>query len=164
MLSVASVQDYLKEKLPAHMVPSAVVFMESLPTLLNGKIDRKSLPAPDSSRPEIRTAYAAARNPLEDRLVEMWGELLGVERIGVDDNFFELGGHSLLATQFITRLRELLKIDVSLRSFFESPRIASLAQVILSKLAEQSGDETMEQLLAEIEGLSEADASSLTAS
>ena len=164
VLSVASVQDYLKEKLPAHMVPSAVVFMESLPTLLNGKIDRKSLPAPDSSRPEIRTAYAAARNPLEDRLVEMWGELLGVERIGVDDNFFELGGHSLLATQFITRLRELLKIDVSLRSFFESPRIASLAQVILSKLAEQSGDETMEQLLAEIEGLSEADASSLTAS
>lgn len=164
VLSVAGVQGFLKEKLPAHMIPSAFVFMESLPTLLNGKIDRKSLPAPDSSRPEIQTTYTAPRNPLEQRLADMWSELLGVERIGVDDNFFELGGHSLLATQFITRLRELFKIDLSLRSFFESAKIASLAQVILSKLVEQSSDEDMEQLLTEIEVLPEEDAPYITTS
>jgi len=163
-LSVAGVQSYLKEKLPAHMIPAAVVFMESLPTLLNGKVDRKSLPAPDSSRPEIESAYVAPRNPLEERLVEMWSEVLRVERIGIDDNFFELGGHSLLATQFITRLRELFTVELSLRSFFESPTVNGLAKVILCKLVDQSSEADIGQLLSEIEGLSEEDAQSITAS
>lgn len=162
-LSTSGVQSYLKDKLPAHMIPSIVVFMESLPTLLNGKVDRKSLPAPDAARPEMESVYATPRNALEEQLVEMWSEVLGFERVGVHDNFFELGGHSLLATQLITRLREIFKVDLSLRSFFESPTVAGLAKIILDKLVDQSGDVDLGQIVSEIEGLSEEDAQSMSA-
>jgi amino acid adenylation domain-containing protein len=162
--AASEIRDYLKDKLPAHMVPSAIVAMESLPTLLNGKIDRKALPPPDASLRQTRSAYVAPRNPLEERLVEMFGEVLGVEHAGVDDNFFELGGHSLLATQLITRLREIFKVDISLRSFFEAPTISGLATIILHTLVAESGDDDIGQLVSEIEALPEENAQSMTAS
>ncbi len=165
--SASDLRDYLKDKLPAHMIPSAVVFMESFPTLLNGKIDRKALPAPDASLRQTRSVYVAPRNPLEERVVEMWSEVLGVDQIdyiGVDDNFFELGGHSLLATQLITRLREIFKVDISLRSFFEAPTVNGLATIILHTLVAESGDDDIGQLVSEIEALPEENAQSMTAS
>ena len=114
----------LKQKLPEYMVPSAFVLLEALPLLPNGKIDRRSLPAPEKS------AISAVRSPVEEMVAGIWSEVLGVEGIGSEDNFFELGGHSLLATQAIARLREAFKIELPLRVLFESPTVASLSDRI----------------------------------
>ena len=86
-----------------------------------------ALPAPDVARPETGEALVAPRNPTEARLAEIWSELLGIERIGVDDDFFELGGHSLLATQAVSRVRESFGVELPLRTFFEAPTVAAVA-------------------------------------
>jgi acyl carrier protein len=110
------------------MVPSAFVFLDSLPLSPNGKIDRKALPAPDKSRPEIEDAFVAPRTPVEENLANIWAEVLKVKKVGIHDNFFHLGGHSLLASQVISRIRDAFKIDLPLRTLFEVPTIEGLAK------------------------------------
>jgi hypothetical protein len=112
------------------MVPSAFVALDAFPLNANGKVDRRALPAPDAVRPELEQTFAAPRNPVEEILAQIWSKVLQIERIGIHDNFFELGGHSLLATQVISRLRNAVNLDVALRSLFENPTIAGLAERI----------------------------------
>ena len=112
------------------MVPSALVVLEELPLTSNGKVNRRGLPAPDDSRPELAREYVPPRNPLETQLASMWCELLGVERVGVHDSFFELGGHSLLAARFVARVSAALELDLPLRRLFEAPTIAELSTEI----------------------------------
>jgi acyl carrier protein len=112
------------------MIPSVFVFLESLPLTPGGKIDRRALPAPDQSRPEMESAFVAPNTPTEELLARIWAEILKLERVGVHDNFFELGGHSLLATQLISRLRDALGVNLLLRSLFEAPTVAGLAERI----------------------------------
>jgi amino acid adenylation domain-containing protein len=126
----AELRAFLKERLPDYMVPSAFVFLEMLPLTANGKVDRKALPAPDQNRPEQEESYVAPRTPAEVMLANIWTEILGVKQAGVHDNFFNLGGHSLLATQVVSRMREVFQAEVPLRSFFEAPTIAALAQLV----------------------------------
>jgi len=128
--SVGDLRSFLREKLPAYMVPSAIVVLEALPLTPNGKIDRRALPAPDPSSFRAENAYAAPRTPLEERLVEIWEEVLGLGRVGVRDNFFELGGHSLLATRVVSRVRAVFGVELPLLSLFEAPTIAGLAERI----------------------------------
>ncbi len=118
---------FLKERLPEYMVPSSFVLIDALPLSPNGKVDRQRLPAPDSTRPEAGPVLVAPRNSIETRLAEIWRELLGLERIGVEDDFFELGGHSLLATQAVSRVREAFGVELPLRTFFEGPTVAAVA-------------------------------------
>jgi amino acid adenylation domain-containing protein/FkbM family methyltransferase len=125
-LSTADLRNYLGGKLPEHMVPSAVVFLDALPLTLNGKVDRRALPAPDPRRPESET-FAAPRTPVEEVLVNIWAEVLKLDKVGIHDNFFELGGHSLLATQAVSRMRDALRKNIPLRSLFETPTISALA-------------------------------------
>ena len=148
VLSATDLQSYLKDKLPEHMIPSAFVILDTLPLLPNGKVNRRELPAPDNSRPDMNRVYVAPRNPIEEELVAMWSEILGVEGIGVEDNFFLLGGHSLLATQAISRIREAFHIQLPLRSIFEAPTIAGIGEMILENIAEQLGTSDLENLLA----------------
>jgi len=109
--SVTAVRDFLQQRLPEYMVPTAFVFLETMPLTTNGKMDRKALPAPDAAL--VATAeYVPPRNEMEQRLAALWSELLRVERVGLHDNFFNLGGHSLLATQVVSRLRELDDAEV----------------------------------------------------
>jgi acyl carrier protein len=104
--------------------------LDELPLSPNGKVDRKALPVPDGSRPELEKAYMPPRTRVEQTLVEIWREILKLERVGIHDNFFDLGGHSLLATKIISRVRDALKIDLPLRILFETPTIQGLAQNI----------------------------------
>ncbi len=108
----------LKEKLPDYMVPAAMVVMAKLPLTTNGKVDRKSLPAPEE---RASREYKAPATATEELVAQIWSEVLKVDRISTDENFFDLGGHSLLATQVISRLRESMKLEIALRTMFESP-------------------------------------------
>ena len=117
----------LEEKLPEHMMPSAFVLLDAMPLTANGKLNRRALPMPGSSRPELETDYVAPRTPAEETLATIWAEVLKLKQIGVNDDFFQLGGHSLLATQVISRVRERFRIELPLRYLFEFPTVAGLA-------------------------------------
>ncbi|MGB8509421.1 MAG: amino acid adenylation domain-containing protein, partial [Pyrinomonadaceae bacterium] len=126
----------LKERLPAHMLPSAFVCLDALPLTASGKVDRRALPAPAQTATR-EVAYVEPRNALEQMLSEIWTEILGVERIGITHNFFDLGGHSLLATQVITRVWEAFHLDLPLKVMFEKPTIADFGEVIAQQLLEE---------------------------
>jgi amino acid adenylation domain-containing protein/thioester reductase-like protein len=128
--SISDLRIFSLCKLPEYATPSAFILLKTLPLTPNGKIDRQALPAPDSTRPELEAVYAAPRTSIEEKLVEIWQELLGLEKIGIQDNFFELGGHSLLITQLLARVRDTFKVEISLHSLFKLPTIANIAQKI----------------------------------
>jgi len=139
---VSELRSYLQDRLPEYMWPSAYVLLDALPLTPSGKIDHRSLPAPDPTRPELDKVFVAPRTPVEIKLAEIWAQVLGLERVGIDDDFFELGGHSLLATQVISRVRDAFHIEIPLRSLFERPTVAALAERIevLRVLAEAPPD------------------------
>lgn len=120
----------LRGKLPEYMIPSAFVPLAAFPLMVNGKIDRHALPLPDQSTQSRGGPYVEPRTPTEEKLAEIIGDVLGIEKVGVYDNFFELGGHSLLATQVVTRVRENLQVDLQLKKFFDAPAIAELATLV----------------------------------
>jgi len=160
--TVGELRSYLRQQLPEYMVPSAFVTLEALPLSPSGKVDRKALPAPDRSRPELEREYVAPRNETEAKLAAICAELLGLEQVGVYDNFFELGGHSLLATQFISRLRDTFHIELPLRSLFEHPTVADLAgRVEALRREEQAEMDKIADLLARVEELSEEEVRAL---
>jgi amino acid adenylation domain-containing protein len=123
-------RSFLKRKLPQYMVPSTFMFLDALPLTPNGKVDRRALPAPDRVRPELERAFVAPRTPIEEMLAGIWAEVLGLEEVGIHDNFFELGGHSLVATQVMYRVRAASRVELSLRSLFERPTVAGLAEYV----------------------------------
>ncbi len=118
---------FLKDRLPDYMVPSALVEIPSVPLTAHGKVDRKSLPDPTETVAPVETRLDPPRTPAEELLAGIWSEVLRVERVGRDDSFFDLGGHSLLATRVLSRLREVLQVDLPLRALFEAPTVAELA-------------------------------------
>lgn len=121
---------FLKEKLPDYMVPSAFVELKVMPLTPNGKVDRRALPAPDTSRRDSKENFVAPRTPTEEVLANIWAETLGLKRVGVYDNFFELGGHSLLVTRVISQLHKTFQVNLPLRTLFEAPTLAALAERI----------------------------------
>jgi natural product biosynthesis luciferase-like monooxygenase protein len=126
---------FLEAKLPAHMVPSAYVFLKDFPLTPNGKIDRRQLPIPSAS--EREEGHVAPRNPLEEKLAAIWAETLGVERVGVNDNFLDLGGHSLHAIQITFLVRREFAAELPLQTLFDFPTISGLAAA-LEKIIRQS--------------------------
>jgi hypothetical protein len=136
------------------MVPSAFVTLDRLPVTPNGKLDRKALPAPEEGRTDLQAAYQPPRTPTEEVLAGIWGEVLGVQRVGVQDNFFELGGHSLLATRLISRVRRAFDLDLSLRVFFEAPTVEGMEASLLRLSAIPAEIGTKAALLLKVAGLS----------
>jgi len=127
---VTELRNFLKEKLPEYMVPSAFVCLKALPLSPSGKVDRRALPAPKTSKTALKGSFASPRTPTEEVVVDIWTQILGRERIGIHDNFFDLGGHSLLAIQVISRLRKAFQVELPLRSLFEEATIAKLVERI----------------------------------
>jgi amino acid adenylation domain-containing protein len=136
-VTASQLRSYLGKQLPAAMLPASFVFLDHLPRLPNGKVDRRRLPAPDRVRPTIEGTCVPPRNSVEQVLAGIWAEILQLDRVGVHDNFFELGGHSLLATRVIARLRHTFQVDLPLRLLFEHPSIEALAVTIEETLMEE---------------------------
>ena len=129
-ITPTELRQFLKQKLPDYMIPSAYLFLDFFPLTPNGKINRNALPKIDALTFNLEENYVAPSTKIEATLVEIWSKILGKEQLGIHDNFFELGGHSLLATQLVSRIRDTFKIELSVRNLFESPTVAGLAMQI----------------------------------
>ncbi|MFJ1552014.1 amino acid adenylation domain-containing protein, partial [Streptomyces sp. NPDC088246] len=127
--SVGELREFAGGRLPEFMVPSVFVELAGLPLTANGKLDRSALPAPEGAR-QPSEGFVAPSGATEELLAGIWAGVLGVDRVGVTDSFFELGGHSLLATQVISRVREVLGVEVAVSVLFDRPTVRGLAAVV----------------------------------
>jgi amino acid adenylation domain-containing protein len=153
--TVSTLRRALAEKLPDYMIPSAFVILDALPLLPNGKVDRRQLPTPGSTRADLATPFLAPQTPVEEALAGIWAEVLGLDRVGIQDNFLELGGNSLLAAQVISRVISILQVEIPLRSLVESPTVADMAMVITQNQIKKAEQKDIERMLAELERLSD---------
>jgi amino acid adenylation domain-containing protein len=128
--SIDELRDFLKQRLPDHMVPAFFMSLEKFPLTSNGKIDRCALPLPEMSHSDSGGAFVAPRSETEKRVAAMWGDVLRREEIGIYDNFFDLGGNSLLATQVVSRVRDVFQQEFPVRSLFEYPRLEEFGRLI----------------------------------
>lgn len=150
--AVSELRAFLQERLPEYMIPSAFVLLESFPLTPNGKVDRRALPEPEMRRSEAAAAFVAPRTAVEAQVAAIWREVLRLEQIGVHDGFFELGGHSLLATQVVSRIQNVMQINLPVRTLFEAKTVAELADRIETiRWASRSESEAPEELLGERE-------------
>ena len=159
-LTVDELREFLKQTLPDYLIPSAFMFLESLP-LTNGKLDRTALPRPDHKRPNLEQPYAQPHGDVEIRLVQIWQEFLNIRPIGIHDNFFDLGGHSLAAMRVISQVIKQFQLELPLRSLFQSPTVAAMAAVITEHQGELLGEDELERMLGELESMSDEEAQQL---
>ncbi|QSV63975.1 MAG: amino acid adenylation domain-containing protein [Dolichospermum sp. DL01] len=132
-LTQTELRQLVKQKLPDYMIPSAFVFLEKIPLTPNGKIDRRALPAPDSSRQDTAKAFLAPRDELELQLTKIWEKVLARKPIGVRDNFFDLGGHSLLGVKLLAQIQKSFPSNLPLSILFQAPTVEELAKVLRQK-------------------------------
>ncbi|HET7624547.1 MAG TPA: non-ribosomal peptide synthetase [Verrucomicrobiae bacterium] len=151
--ALSELRDFLSTRLPAYMVPSVFVTLKSLPLTPNGKVDRAALPEPDAENTLRDQMIHGPRTEIEKIVAGILAPLLGVEMVDVEANFFSLGGHSLLGIQLISRVRDCLGINLSLRTVFEAPRVVDLSaeieRILRAKLEAMSEDEVLRSLNSE---------------
>ena len=131
---VPALREYLRERVPDYMVPSAIVLLDALPLTPNGKVDRRNLPSPEGRRVELERGFVAPRTQVEQQIARVWQEVLGLETVGVHDNFFDLGGHSLLMVRVHGRLSEVLEGELSIVDLLHYPTVASLAAFVAPEI------------------------------
>jgi len=129
-INYQDLRQFLKERLPDYMVPSAFVRMESFPLTATLKIDRKALPEPESLAGSLSREYVEPRTQTEKELVKIWGSMLNAKKIGVNDDFFEIGGHSMIAVALIVRIEKEMGIRIPLATFFDRSTVALMAELI----------------------------------
>ncbi|MDQ3804120.1 MAG: amino acid adenylation domain-containing protein, partial [Acidobacteriota bacterium] len=135
----AELRNFLKQRLPDYMLPSAFVVVEAMPLTPNGKLDRRALPAPEPELPAMDESVVASQAPVDELLAAIWAEVLGVREVGPGDNFFELGGHSLQATKVLARVREAFHVELPLRALFESLTLKELAEKVGAAMQDEGG-------------------------
>ena len=133
---VPQLRDFLKEKLPEYMVPTAFIFLDALPLTPNGKVNRRVLPLPESYSTH-NNLYVAPETELQQTIASTWQTVLDLEKVSINDNFFDLGGHSLLISQVNAQLREKLQRDISVVEMFQYPSISLLAKHLSQEQQEQ---------------------------
>src|SRR5262249_26347885 len=137
-ISTSELRRHLLERLPEYMAPTAYMQLAAMPLMPNGKIDRNALPPP-SLNAQQEGAVILPRTPLEELLAGIWMTVLGGGEVSVTANFFELGGHSLLATQVMSRIKEALGVELSVRSLFGAPTVRGLAEVVEQEMGRTHG-------------------------
>jgi natural product biosynthesis luciferase-like monooxygenase protein len=148
---IDELRSFMKEKLPEYMVPSIFVMLPALPLTANGKVDRKALPMPELTRPDLQAGYVPPRSNLEQSIAAVWQQVLKIEKAGVHDNFFDLGGHSLLMAQVHSQLEQNFQKSLPLVKLLEHPTISSLAKYLSQQQTapppsfEQNRDRAMKQ-------------------
>jgi acyl carrier protein len=147
-------RSYLRQRLPDYMLPASFVFMQEMPLTPNGKIDRKALPEPDTSRPTLTKGYVPPETDLEQLLATIWQEVLGLDKVGRHDSFFDLGGDSISVMKAMIQVSQVLSIDSPPKMLFETPSLADFAGRIEDSLiaeVENLSDEEAELLLANLD-------------
>ncbi|MEH2112688.1 amino acid adenylation domain-containing protein [Nostoc sp.] len=151
-LTTNELRSYLKQLLPEYMVPGVFIFLDTLPLLPNGKVNRGALPIPEALRPTLTTSYEIPQSKIEQQIAKLWQEVLHLELVGIHDNFFDLGGHSLLMIQVNHKLRSILQREISVVTMFQNPTIYSLAQY-LSQQRQLSFTGTRDRTQKQIEAI-----------
>ena len=128
--TTSDLRNFLREKLPDHMVPAIFVFLDSLPLTSSGKLDRRALPVPERSGRELKTGSEAPQTPTQQLLAGMWADLLGIKQVHVTDNFFELGGHSLLAVRLFAQIEKRFGKRLPLATLFQAPTLEQLSAIL----------------------------------
>ncbi|NET73537.1 MAG: AMP-binding protein, partial [Sphaerospermopsis sp. SIO1G2] len=131
-VEISELRQFLKQRLPEYMIPLAFVTLEKLPVTANGKIDKRALPAPNLEQ-QLQKTFVAATNPIEQQLIDIWEEVLGVKPVGINDNFFELGGHSLIGVRLFAEIEKLFGKKLQLATLFQTQTIAELAELLTTE-------------------------------
>ena len=158
-VSTTQLRAYLKERLPDYMVPAFFMTLDELPLTANGKVDRQQLLqlAQQASPQQSTNEYIAPRTATEEVLTDLWSEVLGVERVGINDDFFTLGGHSLLATQLLSRVQKIFRVDLPLRKLFETPTVLGLADALALAYGDADAIEDIAQMVKQLREMSDED-------
>ena len=160
---VGELRRFLNEKLPDYMIPHNFVTLEAIPLTDTRKVDRKALPNPGTSRPELTTPYAAPKTAIEKELAKIWAEVLSTDEVGIHDDFLDLGGDSISATRIISRVIATFELQLPVQALFDSPTVAAMSVVISNKEEQKADEEELKRLLREVESLSEETAEELLA-
>ena len=159
--TVSELRRRISKTLPEHMIPSKFVTLDNFPLAPNGKLDRKALPPPGNSRPELDTPYVAPRTSAEKLLTKIWAEVLAIDQVGVHDNFFDLGGYSLAAARVLSRVVKSFQLEMPIKALFDAPTVAGMAKVIAAYQHKELSDAELTRIVTELEALSEEDAQRL---
>ena len=150
-------RSFLLSKLPDYMVPSAYVYMEGLPMTPSGKLDRRALPPPSQTLADMEADFVAPRSPVEEVLCAIWADALGLERISVHSDFFEMGGHSLTAAQVVYKIRDILQIELPVRSLFEATTVAKLSEALIAAESKPGRAQKVAEIYRRIRNMSSAE-------
>jgi amino acid adenylation domain-containing protein len=161
--NVATLKLFLKDKLPEYMVPTEFVFLDDLPLMSTGKINRRALPVPLDAGFKRLMPVVTPRTRVEKRLAEIWAEVLSVPELSVHDNFFDLGGHSLVASQLICRVIQKFHLELPIKALFDAPTVAKMALIITQNQAKLATDAEVARMLCEVEAMTEEEAEKLLA-
>ncbi|MBN2442196.1 MAG: amino acid adenylation domain-containing protein [Spirochaetales bacterium] len=138
--------NYCSKKLPGYMIPSVFIWLETMPFTPNGKIDRKSLPAPSTNRPELNTTFIVPKTEMEKQIAGIWQDALKIDSVGINDNFFNLGGHSLLLAEVHIRIQEILNREFSMIELFQYPTISSFVNYLNNNQDEDNSEQQIERM------------------
>ena len=128
-ISISQLRNFLSKKLPEYMIPASFTMLDTMPLTPNGKVDRKALPIPELDRSTLASDFMAPRNAIEETLANIWAQVIGLQRVGINDNFFELGGDSIISIQIVTKASQA-GLRLIPRQLFEYQTIAELSSVI----------------------------------
>jgi len=161
--NVAALKLFLRDKLPEYMVPTEFVFLDDLPLMSTGKINRRALPRPLAAGFKRLMPVVTPRTRVEKMLAEIWAEVLSVPKLSVHDNFFDFGGHSLVASQLICRVIQKFHLELPIKALFDAPTVAEMALIIVQNQAKPATDVEMERMVCEVEAMTEEEAQKLLA-
>ena len=156
--TVTALRDFLSATLAPYMVPAVFMELPVLPVTSTGKVNRRALPEPAKSRPNLAMPMVSPTTAVEGRLAAIWQEVLSLDQVGIHDKFLDLGGHSLAASKIIARVLQSFRLKLPVNALFESPTVAEMAAIVSRYQEERASDATIAQMLTEIEAMTEDEA------